>query len=382
MAEQLFPVSENYPEFRWDPALGLCPPDMLSVLHTRELAQDIRLRRYVHQDTEEPIRVAIAGDTGLYAIALMKQLLEAQEPYADGPLHLEVFDINPHAVATAERNIAAYERYMSGFSAHVFEADWNDDALWQYFQQNPVHFLISNPPYLPTDYVDELIESSKQAGFHAAYAMTSPVALDGGSDGLDHMRTLLQRAPEALAEEGPTGVFLRYSFHTDSDVLRHVIDKSFGVAANSSFNSFQGVGPSSLGQEGMMRLTGGDTRILETAVVRMNSVKDVVGSAEILHPHAEMSLRHAAALGGMVMSADQCKELLMLRKDAGLSFAEEEVLAGGLQYLAVRMGRRHGQPARNVYELPSWELRDLWATLGRGRVRELYDAAAAMASRQ
>lgn len=83
MAEQLFTVGENYPDFSWDPELGLCPPDMLSILHTRELAEAIRLRRYAHQDTEEPIRVAIAGDTGLYAAGLVKQLQDAQEPFAD-----------------------------------------------------------------------------------------------------------------------------------------------------------------------------------------------------------------------------------------------------------------------------------------------------------
>lgn len=292
-----------------------------------------------------------------------------------GPIELEVFDKDPHAVATAKRNIAAFGRYMPEFSANVFEADWDDDALWRYLQQNPVHFLISNPPYLPTSHADGLAILSKSSGHSSAYAMTSPSALDGGSDGLDHVRTLLRRAPGALVDQGPTSIFLRYSFHSDKDELNRAVDESFGNTVSKDFRSFQGVGPSSLGQS-LNDITGGDVRILATVAVRRRPVRDVVGSADISSPQAEMSVRHAAALGGVILSANQSSELLGLRELAGLSFAEEEILIGGLRYLAVNMRRPHYSGVGDIYELPRWELKDVINGIGRSRVIELTRLAA------
>lgn len=366
MAEQLFPLEDEYPEFSWDPETGICPPDRLSLWHTHDLATAIRLRRYVQQDTEEPIRVAIAGDTGLYALSVMQKLLDEQDPYADGPLEFEIFDNDPKAVANTQRNLDAYAGYMHGHTAHVFEADWTDEELWQYLADNPVHFLISNPPFLP---------SAELATLQGNYTITNPDALDGGKDGLTHVRTLLQHAPDILIQDGPTGIFMRYSYHSDQAAVEHIIDEAFqGFPREyrSSFRHREAVGPSSLGYEGLMKLARGDMRILTTASVYINPLHDVAGDRPMVFA-ADTSIRHAAALGGMILSKDQYYQLKELRRETDITFAEEDILLGGLHYLAVKM-RQPRSTLRSLSFLPSWELNRMREQLGRKRYYELQDA--------
>ncbi len=55
------------------------------------------------------------------------------------------------------------------------------------------HGMVSNPPYIPTALIPEL-QSEVQQEPH--------LALDGGSDGLDSIRTLIQDSPEYLMRRG------------------------------------------------------------------------------------------------------------------------------------------------------------------------------------
>lgn len=355
MAEQLFRVEDNFPDFQWDPESGICPPDRLSLWHTQDLAMAIRLRRYARQDSEEEIRVAIAGDTGLYTIGLIQKLVEAKDPYAEGPLQVDVFDTDPNALATAERNIATYGRYLVGFSANIFQADWNEDEVWQRFRDNPVHFLISNPPFLPTPQLRKL---------RAAYGVTSPTALDGGTDGLDHVRALLEHSSDALVDEGPTGVFLRYSYHSDQAVVGDTIDHAFANSPHhyqKSLRTRYAAGPSSLGMA-LNDITRGDDRILATASVGIRPVNDVMGNP-VNEAAARLSLQHAAVLGGVVLSKSMYQELRTLRLEIDLSFAEEQVLISGLHYMTIKMGRRFNS-FRQLGYLPGWEYRRLATTFG------------------
>ena len=62
---------------------------------------------------------------------------------------------------------------------------------------NPVSnidFIISNPPYIPSDQIDDL---------QVEIAEFEPrIALDGGHDGLDFYRYLLEKAPGLLKSDG------------------------------------------------------------------------------------------------------------------------------------------------------------------------------------
>lgn len=98
-------------------------------------------------------------------------------------------DIAPQAVRLAERNAEALglERRVSIIESDL--ADGVDDALMGTFS-----VLVSNPPYIPSDVVPTLP--------HEVEGFEPHLALDGGPDGLDVFRRLLELAPRALAPGG------------------------------------------------------------------------------------------------------------------------------------------------------------------------------------
>ncbi len=103
--------------------------------------------------------------------------------------HVIATDISPDAVALARENIAALELDER---VEALECDLGagiDPALVGAFD-----LVVSNPPYVPTAVLADIPE--EVAGHEPA------LALDGGSDGLDVFRRLLDWCADALAPGG------------------------------------------------------------------------------------------------------------------------------------------------------------------------------------
>ncbi len=99
-------------------------------------------------------------------------------------------DISPRAIALATRNRDALD--LAGV-VEIVECDLAaavPDALMGSFD-----LLVSNPPYIPTSVLQH--EVPPEVRDHEPH-----LALDGGEDGLDVFRRLLQLAPVALREGG------------------------------------------------------------------------------------------------------------------------------------------------------------------------------------
>ncbi|ERI05999.1 peptide chain release factor N(5)-glutamine methyltransferase [Atopobium sp. oral taxon 810] len=112
--------------------------------------------------------------------------------------HVVTTDISPDAVALARHN-----RDKLGLTALVDVVGCDlatgvDERLLGHFDA-----LVSNPPYIPSAVVDEL--PYEVSGFEPH------LALDGGADGLDIYRRLLELAQRALL---PGGVFAVELFET------------------------------------------------------------------------------------------------------------------------------------------------------------------------
>lgn len=112
--------------------------------------------------------------------------------------HVLTTDISPNAVALARLN-----RDRLGLTAlvDILECDLAsavDPRLMGHFDA-----LVSNPPYIPSEVVEEL--PYEVSGFEPH------LALDGGADGLDIYRRLLELAQRALL---PGGVFAVELFET------------------------------------------------------------------------------------------------------------------------------------------------------------------------
>jgi release factor glutamine methyltransferase len=102
-----------------------------------------------------------------------------------GAIELHAVDIDPVAVACAGRNVAL-------IGGEVHEGDLYDALPASLLGR--VDILIANAPYVPTDAIALL---PAEARIHEPL-----VALDGGPDGLDVQRRVIDEAPSWLAPRG------------------------------------------------------------------------------------------------------------------------------------------------------------------------------------
>ncbi len=136
-----------------------------------EAALALGLRR------DTPLRIA---DLGTGSGALLAALL-SEWPLATGV----GIDSSQAACAVAEANLS---RHGFGARARVIRGDW------QGLTGHEFDLIIANPPYIPTRDI---------AGLAADVRLHDPAAaLDGGADGFDAYRSLMQLVPAIMAKDG------------------------------------------------------------------------------------------------------------------------------------------------------------------------------------
>lgn len=98
---------------------------------------------------------------------------------------VDAVDISPDALAVAARNVADYglEDRVSLYEGDLFDAV--DDARYD--------LIITNPPY---------VDAEGMAGLPRECLHEPSIAFDGGDDGLDIVRRILDRAKDHLTPDG------------------------------------------------------------------------------------------------------------------------------------------------------------------------------------
>ena len=159
--------------FKVTPAVLVPQPDT-EILVEHALAG---LKEMVEQGGRERLRIADIG-TGSGAIILS---LLASLPQAEGI----AVDISPEALAVAGENAAALE---------VGErVEFRNGDLCAPLQGELLDAIVSNPPYIPHDAIPTLAPEVR----HEPH-----LALDGGLDGLDFYRRLVEDAPAYIRSGG------------------------------------------------------------------------------------------------------------------------------------------------------------------------------------
>ena len=186
--------------------VGRCPwrdlelwvsPDALIPRQETELLVDLAVARGLASPAPQWRRGRIWADlgtgSGALAVALARQLSGWQG---------HAVDCSAAALALARRNL---EAWADGMAWQLHQGSW-----WQPLRPwwGQLDLVVSNPPYIPAGVVDQLDPVVRDH--------EPRLALDGGLDGLDCCRLLLDGAVEALA---PGGWLLLEHHHDQSEAV-------------------------------------------------------------------------------------------------------------------------------------------------------------------
>jgi release factor glutamine methyltransferase len=138
---------------------------------------------------ESPRILDLCTGSGCIALALAKNLPTAR---------VVATDISPAALAVARRNLQrlGMEERVTFAEGDLF------GALAGVLDPAPFHLIVANPPYIASGQVAELPRNVRDYEPH--------LALDGGTDGLAILRTILATAPRHLRPEGR--IYLELAF--------------------------------------------------------------------------------------------------------------------------------------------------------------------------
>jgi release factor glutamine methyltransferase len=136
----------------------------------------------------DPIRVADIGTgSGAIAVALAVELRRRRVTMGRN-VTIAATEISPDALDLARENAVGH---AAADGMRFIEADLLPPVLPD--GGAPFDLILANLPYVRSDAID---------GLPIAASFEPRLALDGGADGLDIIRTLLGRLPEVLAADG------------------------------------------------------------------------------------------------------------------------------------------------------------------------------------
>ncbi|MEB3293845.1 MAG: peptide chain release factor N(5)-glutamine methyltransferase [Synechococcales bacterium] len=165
-------------ELKVSPAVLIPRPETECLIeHLQEFLLQTDRSTVQHQALQTGHWVDLGTGSGAIAIGLAVLLPQAQ---------IHAVDLSAEALAIAQDNAQA-----CGFGDRIqfHQGSWLDPLAGQ-----PLIGIISNPPYIPTAMVLELEPEVRQHEPH--------LALDGGMDGLNCLRHLVEIAPAALVSGG------------------------------------------------------------------------------------------------------------------------------------------------------------------------------------
>ena len=165
-----------------------------------EILVETVIAREKFNQRESNIGFEIGTGSGCISISLAHYLPK---------LHITAIDICPHAIDAAQINAAKHGVHNR---AAFLRADIFSD-----FPAIPYSFIVSNPPYIPTDDIKDLAPNVRD------YEPTG--ALDGGADGLDFYRRIAEISRKMLAKYGR--IYLEIGHDQAQDVCEILANVGF-----------------------------------------------------------------------------------------------------------------------------------------------------------
>jgi len=186
-----------------------------------ELLVDLGLERLRSMLTERPRSVGgqpllawdVATGSGAVAVALAVEV--RRRGYASD-VRLLATDVSAAALGLATENAVAHG------VADLIEFKTAD--LTSGVETSPVDLVVANLPYIPSDMVSQLPVA---ASFEPA------IALDGGGDGLDLARRLINELPTALSADGVALLEIGAGQESAVELHAHSVDPDWKVSVHN-----------------------------------------------------------------------------------------------------------------------------------------------------
>lgn len=186
----------------------------LSILWQRRLTEQVPIQYLLGRSNWRDFTLTVAPgvliprpETELLidlALAAFSETEHEPVPWADlgtgsGAIALALAQSFPHAsihavdTSAAALNIAKHNAQQLGLIEQIqfYQGDWLEPLI---HLKGELKGIISNPPYIPSAIVPTL---QPEVANHEPY-----LALDGGIDGLDAIRTIILQAPQFLSDGG------------------------------------------------------------------------------------------------------------------------------------------------------------------------------------
>ncbi len=222
----------------WLRHLEQCEPlqHLVGVCPWRDLLLEVSSAALIpRQETELLVDLALAfveggspsrwADLGTGSGAVAVSLCRAW-PDAEG----HAVDLSVDALSLAEKNLKVLAPQQT---CHLHHGSW-----WLPLRPfwGQLEIVVSNPPYIPRRLIGELAPVVRDHEPH--------LALVGGEDGLEAIRSLLMDAPQALA---PGGVLLLEHHHDQSESVQELMLEA-GLVNVRAANDLEGVARFAQGQ--------------------------------------------------------------------------------------------------------------------------------------
>lgn len=183
-----------------------------------------RIHQWQQDHPDSPCRILELGTgSGAIPLALCSELKQ---------LEIVTVDRSSIALEVAQENLNRYSQLLSDRSNHITLICSNGFEKLNSIKENPIlkfDFLVSNPPYIPSDQIQTL---QKEVNLYEPHD-----ALDGGTDGLDFYRYLLEEGRPFLKSNG--WLLLEIGFD-QKKALNHLVNEIKSLQQTAFFQDLQG----------------------------------------------------------------------------------------------------------------------------------------------
>ena len=171
-------------------------PDVLIPRPDTEILVQVAIEKLSKIDA--PIFLDIGTGSGAICISILKQLKTARAV---------TIDISADAVNCAKFNAEKFgvDDRINFYVGNLFEP----------LREQKFHAIISNPPYIPTKDISTL---------QAEVQREPKIALDGGADGLNFYRRIVEESPNFLLNGGFSAVEIGIN---QADAVKELMSKNF-----------------------------------------------------------------------------------------------------------------------------------------------------------